>query len=158
MFQCVSPLDVLRKAEKHNLNQKLLKEVHAQPWQDVVGCFVPKHHDTYKIFALVLAKGSYNCKRRQYSMVFDQPDVEPINMHTSITSAEAKDQHPYIRKKSCATHHGLHRCEQIPDCGIVEVPGCVTLKMQCRIAILVKFIVWSIITNDSNSYSCVLSI
>ena len=77
-------------AEKHNLNQKLLKEVHAQPWQDVVGCFVPKHHDTYKIFALVLAKGSYNCKRRQYSMVFDQPDVEPINMHTSITSTEAR--------------------------------------------------------------------
>jgi hypothetical protein len=39
-------------AEKHILNQKLLREVHAQPWQDVVGCFVPKHHDTYKILAL----------------------------------------------------------------------------------------------------------
>jgi len=30
--------------------------------------------------------------------------------------------------------------------------------MQCRIAILVKFIVWSIITNDSDLYSFVVSI
>ncbi len=31
----------------------------------------------------------WNCERRQYSWVSDQPDVGPINMHTSITPAEA---------------------------------------------------------------------
>jgi hypothetical protein len=37
-------------AEKHVLNQKLLREFHAQPGQDVLACF--KHHDTNKIFTL----------------------------------------------------------------------------------------------------------
>ena len=32
MFQCISPLDVLRMAEKHVLNQKLLGVIIAQPW------------------------------------------------------------------------------------------------------------------------------
>ena len=32
------------------------------------------------------------------------------------------------------------------------------LKMQCGITIIIKFIIWSIITKDSDSYSCVLSI
>jgi hypothetical protein len=33
------------------------------------------------------------------------------------------------------THHDSHCCEQIPHCGIVEVPIYVTFKMQCGIAI-----------------------
>ena len=32
------------------------------------------------------------------------------------------------------------------------------LKMQCGITIIIKFIIWSIITKDSDSYSCILSI
>ena len=60
--------------------------------------------------------------------------------------------------ESCMTHHDWHCCEQIPHCGIVEVPGHVMLKMQCGITIIIKLIIWSIITKDSNLYSCVLSI
>ena len=76
----------------------------------------------------------------------------------TCSSHREKDQHRYICMESCETHHGLHRVELLPHFGIVEVPSCITLKMQCGIAILVKFIVWSIITCDSDSYSCVLSI
>jgi hypothetical protein len=36
------------------------------------------------------AKGSWNCKRRQYYLVSDQPDVGPINKHVSITTSEAR--------------------------------------------------------------------
>ena len=34
------------------------------------------------------------------------------------------------------THHGLYGAEHIPHKGIVKVPGFVTFKMQCGIAIL----------------------
>ena len=44
-----------------------------------------------RAYAIIfLAKGSWNCKRRQYSSVSNQPDVGPINMHISITMTEAR--------------------------------------------------------------------
>ena len=43
---------------------------------------------TYAI--MVFAKGSWYCERRRYSSDSDQPDVGPINMHTSITATEAR--------------------------------------------------------------------
>jgi hypothetical protein len=145
-----------------------LREVHAQPWQDVVGCFVSKHHDTYKIFSLVKNtcnyvshKGKLELRKKTIFYGF-RPTWCGTHQHAHIhhSNRSQKDHHPYIKKESCVTHHSLHRWEQIPNCGIVEVPSCVTLKMQCRIAILVlvKFVIRRINTNDSDLYSCVLSI
>ena len=78
--------------------------------------------------------------------------------HIHHNDRSQKNQHGYICMESRVTHHDWHCCEQIPHCGIVEVPGHVMLKMQCGITIIIKFIIWSIITKDSNLYSCVLSI
>ena len=39
---------------------------------------------------MFFTKGSWNCKIIRYSSVSDQPDVGPINMHTSITVTEAR--------------------------------------------------------------------
>ena len=57
---------------------------------------MPKHHDTYKMFALaknicnyVFRKGKLELQKK-YSWVSDQPDVGPINMHTSIKPTEAR--------------------------------------------------------------------
>ena len=129
-------------------------------------CFVPKHHDTYKMFALaknicnyVFCKGKLELRKKTIFLGF-RPTWCGTHQHGHIhhNDRSQKDQHCYIRKESSQTHHGLHRAEQIPHCGIVEVPSCITLKMQCGIAILVKFIIWSIITYDSDLNSCVLSI
>jgi hypothetical protein len=129
MIVCVTPLDVLRMAEKHILNQKLLREFHAQPWQDVVGCIVPKHHDTYKIFALAKnicnygpSKGKLELGKETIFFGFRPTTNLMWDPSTCTHSSQQKDHHPYIRKESCVAHHGLHRREQIPHCGIVEVP------------------------------------
>jgi hypothetical protein len=73
-------------AEKHVLNQNLLREFHVQPWQDVVYAFSPKTMTPTRFSHLLrttcaimsLAKGSWNSERDD--MVFDQPDaVHPSN-------------------------------------------------------------------------------
>ena len=43
---------------------------------------------TYAI--MFFAEGSWNCERKRYSLVSDQPDVGPINMHISITTTVAR--------------------------------------------------------------------
>jgi hypothetical protein len=61
---------------------------------------------------MFLAKGKWNCERRQYSSVSDQPDERPIDMRVHHDSIQR-----YICMESRETHHGLHRAEQFPHCG-----------------------------------------
>ncbi len=94
--------------------------------------------------------------QKTYSVMFLQgksgteKEVNILRFPTNLMWGPSTCTHP--------SHHDLHRAEQITHCDIVQVHVCVTLKMQCGIAIFVKFIIWSIITYDSDSYSCVLSI
>ena len=102
----------------------------------------------------VFRKGKLELRKKTIFLGF-RPTWCGTHQHAHIhhNNSSQKDQHCYIRKESSASHHGLHRCEQIPHCDIVEVPIC-----EWGITIIVKFIIWSIITNDSDSYICVLSI
>jgi hypothetical protein len=79
-------------------------------------------------------------------------------MHVYITMTED-------RRISIATY-GSNPARHIMVCivsnrflivDIEEFPGYVTLKMQCGIAFLVKFIIWSIIEKECDSNIWVLS-
>jgi hypothetical protein len=102
--------------EKHVLNQKILGVMSAQPWHDVVVCFMPKNHDTYKIFALaknicnyVFRKGKLELRKKKI-FIGIRPTFRGTHQHAHIhhNDSSQKDHHRYIRKESCATHHGLH--------------------------------------------------